>query len=149
MHRARPTSPVSKRVYSTKEHANRAIGDGVPLGAMSVFEPLGGILSANLPITYVLFANSFRRLRSSFSKTFSGISSRSSKSVIPFSQESSRFRKDQIQDKSTEDWTHLREVSCSTQSKTSDYAIVAETEIQTDKANNWKLESSKTVDTLR
>lgn len=39
---------------------------------MSVFEPLGGILSANLPITYVLFANSFRSLRNTFSSTFSG-----------------------------------------------------------------------------
>lgn len=42
--------------------ANSTLGDGVPLGIMSVFEPLGGILSANLPITYVLFANSFRKI---------------------------------------------------------------------------------------
>ena len=42
-------------------------GVGVPLGIMSVFEPLGGILSANLPITYVIFANSFRKMRSTFS----------------------------------------------------------------------------------
>ena len=47
--------------------ANSALGDGVPLGIMSVFEPLGGILSANLPITYVLFANSFRKMRETFS----------------------------------------------------------------------------------
>lgn len=47
--------------------ANSTLGDGVPLGIMSVFEPLGGILSANLPITYVLFANSFRKMRETFS----------------------------------------------------------------------------------
>lgn len=45
---------------------------GVPLGIMSVFEPLGGILSANLPVTYVLFAKSFRKLRETISGTLSG-----------------------------------------------------------------------------
>lgn len=37
-----------------------------------MFEPLGGILSANLPITYVLFANSFRKVRNTVSGTLSG-----------------------------------------------------------------------------
>lgn len=45
---------------------------GVPLGIMSVFEPLGGILSANLPITYSLFANSFRKVRNTISGPLSG-----------------------------------------------------------------------------
>lgn len=48
-------------------NANCMSGDGVPLGIMSAFEPLGGILSANLPLTYVLFANYFRKIKSTFS----------------------------------------------------------------------------------
>ena len=73
--KAPPTSPVSPlpRLFPLSAHnANSIPGVGVPLGIMSVFEPLGGILSANLPITYVLFANSFRRMRNHISGPFSG-----------------------------------------------------------------------------
>ena len=48
------------------------LGAGVPLGIMSAFEPLGGILSANLPITYVLFAKPIRKIRNTFSGSLSG-----------------------------------------------------------------------------
>ena len=70
------TSPVSSYpnsvpLCSLVWNADRTSGVGVPLGIMSVFEPLGGILSANLPVTYVLFANSFRKIRETFSSTFS------------------------------------------------------------------------------
>ena len=46
-----------------------------------MFEPMAGILSANLPITYVLFANSFRKLADNISSTFG-----SSKPLARFSQ---------------------------------------------------------------
>ena len=42
------------------------LGTGVPLGIMSAFEPLGGILSANLPVCYALFVKITRKVRSSF-----------------------------------------------------------------------------------
>lgn len=93
---------------------NCAAGDGIPLGAMSVFEPLGGILSANLPIIYILFANSFRKLKKSFSETFSG-----STKLVPFSQGSSRFRTREGGDRSTE-WIRLPKANWSTERKPSD-----------------------------
>ncbi|KAL4745590.1 hypothetical protein BDW72DRAFT_211229 [Aspergillus terricola var. indicus] len=37
-------------------------GAGVPLGILSVWEPLGGILCANLPISHKLFSGAFRKV---------------------------------------------------------------------------------------
>ena len=141
MRRALPTLPVGSSRFFTKEYADRAVGDGVPLGAMSVFEPLGGILSANLPITYVLFANSFQRLRNTFSTRFSRISSDGSKPVTPFSQEKSMFRQDRVSDLGAGRWIHFREASHSTQSNNSDYAIVPITEGQPERVTDWNSEA--------
>ena len=93
-------------------------GDGIPLGAMSVFEPLGGILSANLPIIYILFANSFRKLKKSFSETFSG-----SAKLVPFSQGSSRFRTREDSGRSAERWIKLPKANASTESRPNDYTM--------------------------
>ena len=81
---------------------------------MSVFEPLGGILSANLPIIYILFANSFRRLKKSFSETFSG-----STKLVPFSQGSGRYRSREGSDRSAEKWIKLPKANWSNEGKSS------------------------------
>ena len=108
------TLPVSSYPHfvppcSLAQNANRTSGVGVPLGIMSVFEPLGGILSANLPVTYVLFANSFRKIRETFSSTFN--KSRGGR----LSQSSNnRFRRGQ----DAEDrWIQLDQPSWATDSK--------------------------------
>lgn len=44
--------------------ANICVGEGVPLGALSVFEPLGGILCSNLPIIYPLFSKTAQKVKS-------------------------------------------------------------------------------------
>lgn len=97
---------------------------------MSVFEPLGGILSANLPITYVLFANSFRKLRSVFTKTFSSSGSRSSE---PLAQETNRFHESQDHYRGTQHWIRLPKASWSTASSTSDDAMAMTTESESEK----------------
>ena len=88
-------------------------GAGVPLGIMSVFEPLSGILSANLPITYVLFVNSFRKIKDSLSGTMSS----HSKPLGRLSQSSNRRlarRQDDMEDR----WIQLDpKASWSTDSK--------------------------------
>lgn len=45
--------------------------EGVPLGALSVFEPLGGILCSNLPIIYPLFSKTAQKVKS-FTNSVSG-----------------------------------------------------------------------------
>ena len=46
---------------------NRKIGEGVPLGILSAFESLGGVLCANLPIIYRLFKTAAQKISSSVS----------------------------------------------------------------------------------
>ncbi len=84
---------------------------------MSAFEPLGGILSANLPITYVLFANSFRKVKNAFSGNLSS----PSKPLVRLSQGSSnRHGRGQDQD---DQWIHLNaQASWSTDTKPLAYA---------------------------
>ena len=100
--------------------ADKCVGDGVPLGALSVFEPLGGILSANLPVIYLLFANAFRTLKKSFSGGFS-----SSLKLAPSSQGSSKLRTRGASDKSAEKstWIELPRSDRSIVSKPSEYSV--------------------------
>lgn len=99
------------------ENAKHALGDGVPLGALSVFEPLGGILSANLPVIYLIFANAYRKLKS-FS---AGFSSRSK--LAPASEGSSRFRIAENSDRSGEKWIELPRSNHSVESKASENSM--------------------------
>ena len=105
---------------STFRYADYAIGDGVPLGALSVFEPLGGILSANLPVMYLLFANAIRTLKKSFSGGFS-----SSLKLAPSSQGSSKFKTPEGGDKSAEKstWIELPRSNRSLESRPSEYSV--------------------------
>ena len=43
---------------------SRHQGEGVPLGALSAFEPMSGILCANLPLIYHLFTKTMHRFKS-------------------------------------------------------------------------------------
>jgi hypothetical protein len=59
--RALRTSPVSLSLLTLLNDPDIA-GAGVPLGILSVWEPLGGILCANLPISHKLFLRIFRKV---------------------------------------------------------------------------------------
>lgn len=51
---------------------NDHLGAGVPLGILSVYEPLGGIICANLPFLYHHATGMFKKLISSFGPSQTG-----------------------------------------------------------------------------
>lgn len=96
--------------------ANTNSGDLVPLGALSVFESLGGILSANLPVTYVLFANFIRDLK----KIFSSIISTKLKPHEPHFHDPAMFHTGRTINAGAKQWIQLPASSYSVDSKPSD-----------------------------
>ncbi|KAJ5902514.1 hypothetical protein N7495_003042 [Penicillium taxi] len=70
--KAQQISPVCRLASGSVHMTDINIGTGVPLGILSVYEPLGGVVCANLPFIYRWMTGAVKKIISSFEDSESG-----------------------------------------------------------------------------